>query len=63
MQFPPVTNDWGTKYFISDTVPPLLAKGGTTNLKELNLGTTHIGPFIPLYPPQADEISPPIHPI
>jgi hypothetical protein len=24
----PVTNDWGTKYSIPDTVPPHLAKGG-----------------------------------
>jgi hypothetical protein len=42
----PVVNDWRTKYFISDMVSSHLAKG-TTNLKELNLGTTCTGHFIP----------------
>jgi hypothetical protein len=46
-QFPPVANGWGIKYSIPDMIPPLLAKGGTTNLKELNPGTICTGPFCP----------------
>jgi hypothetical protein len=32
---------------IPDIVPPLMVEGGITNLKELNPGTIHTGPFCP----------------
>jgi hypothetical protein len=47
VKFPLAANNWGTKHSILDMVPPLLAKGGTTNLKELNLGMTCTSLFIP----------------
>jgi hypothetical protein len=44
-QFPPMTNGWGTKYLVSDMVPPLLVEEeGLLTETELDSGIIRTGP-------------------